>query len=544
MYYDFYKKYVIDKNTFDLFLFLCIIFKKLSDVLVLFMKNCNLVDFIVIIVIISFIREERMDFFTKNKKIVLPVAVVLGVIIIGLTALTYQVSTNKIVSNTLVSDINLGGMTKDEALKKLKAQEKFNNISLYFGDNKWNIPQSDINLQIDFQKTVDNAYNINRSGGYFSNIFRTLGSVLGSKKQVPIVMNYDKEKVSSKLKEIKEKLDSPVKDATLTYKDEKTIIVPDEDGRDMQIKESLEKIDNNLKKDKFNVELVVKLEKSKFKAENLKGIDTLLGEFSTGYGGLPGRDYNISKSARDTSGIILKPGEEFSFNGITGDKTIANGYKYAPVIESGKLVMGCGGGVCQTSSTIFNAALLSGMEITTRRNHSIPSDYVKLGRDATVVDGNPGQDFKFKNPFKNSVYIKNYAQGGKLVSQIFGSSKDRQYISITTQVTGSFGGGSKTIQDPSLPPGARVVEKYARSGYSVITYRVYSDKNGKVLKTERIAVSSYPSQTGIVRVGAAKPKATAPATGVPARPNTPTRPSVPARPVAPAPKPAPAPLQQ
>ena len=70
--------------------------------------------------------------------------------------------------------------------------------------------------------------------------------------------------------------------------------------------------------------------------------------------------------------------------------------------------MGIGGGVCQTSSTIFNAALLSGMEITTRRSHTIPSDYVNMGRDATVFDGNPGQDLKFKNPFKHNVYIKNY----------------------------------------------------------------------------------------------------------------------------------------
>ena len=150
------------------------------------------------------------------------------------------------------------------------------------------------------------------------------------------------------------------------------------------------------------------------------------------------------------------------------------------------------------------------MEITNRRNHTIPSDYVSLGRDAMVVDGNPGQDFKFKNPFKHPVYIKNYVSGNKIGSQIFGFKEDKQNIKISTEMLGSFGGGSKTITDPSLPAGKRVVEKPARSGYNVVTYRSYLDENGKIIKTEKVANSSYPSQTGIIRVGAAVKKTPTP----------------------------------
>lgn len=450
-----------------------------------------------------------MSFLKKNAKIVIPIGVILGILIIGTSVLGYKISTDKITKNVYVAGINLQNLTKSQAITKLEKSNKFKNITLSHKDMKWEVSPSDLEMNIDFTKTVEEAYNSNRSGNFFSNIISTLKSEFGSKTNISLSTTYNDSKLDKKLVAIKSELDAPVKNATMSYKDEKVTMIPDEAGREMNVEQSKKKIDEFIKKDNFQVDLVVKLEQAKFKADDLKGIDTLLGGFSTNYGGMPGRDYNIKKSAEDSSGIILKPGEEFSFNGITGDKTIKNGYKYAPVIESGKLTMGVGGGVCQTSSTIFNAALLSGMEITTRRNHTIPSDYVALGRDATVYDGNPGQDFKFKNPFKHNVYIKNFVSNGKMISQIFGSKTDYQNIDVTTQMLGSTGAGTKTIQDPTLPAGKKVVEKYASPGYTVATYRIYKDDKGNTTKTEKIGISSYPAKMGIVRVGA-KPVAKTP----------------------------------
>ncbi|WP_101772827.1 VanW family protein [Peptostreptococcus faecalis] len=447
-----------------------------------------------------------MELLKGNKKIFISVGILVGVLVVGTAYLGYQVNSDKIAKNVIVAGVDVGKMTKSEALNKLKSNEKLKNMILSYKGKKWDVSRDDINLDIDFNKTAEDALKFNKSKGFFSNMIITLKADFGSKSTVPLSMTYDKVKLKSKLENIKKDFDSPVKDATLEFKNEKTVIIADEAGKSLNIKSSLDNIDKNLKKDKFNINLVVDLKEAKLKKDDLKGIDTMLASFSTGFGGMPGRDYNIVKSALDTSGVILKPGEEFSFNALTGDKSIANGYKYAPVIESGKLVMGVGGGVCQTSSTIFNTALLSGMEITTRRNHSIPSDYVKLGRDATITDGKSGQDFKFKNPYKNAVYIKNYSTGNKIVSQIYGSKEDKQNIDITTQMTSSYGGGSKVIKDASLPAGKKVIEKYSRPGYGVITYRIYKDGSGKTTKTEKVATSSYPSQVGIVRVGAAPAK--------------------------------------
>lgn len=447
-----------------------------------------------------------MDFFKKNKKIIIPIAIVVGIIGIGMAALSAQINSDKIANNIEVSGVNISDLNKQEAVKKLESQKKFENINLKFGNSKWIIANSEIDLKIDFNKTAENAYNITRENSYFSNLGKTLKADLGDKNIVNLEMSYNKEKLEKKLEKIKKELDSPMKNASLEFVDDKIKIIKEEPGRDMIVKSSLHEIDYNLKKDNFDIYLIVKLKESAIKSSDLKGIDSLLAEYSTTFAGMPSRDYNIRKSAVDTSGVLLKPGEEFSFNDIAGEKSISNGYKNAPVIESGKLVPGPGGGVCQTSSTIFNTALLSGMEITTRKNHSIPSNYVDLGRDATIVDGDPGQDFKFKNPYKHPVYVQNLASDNKIVSQIYGASEDKPNIDIATEMTGSFGGGNRTITDPSLPAGSRVVEKYGRPGYNVVTYRIFKDEKGNKIKTEKVAVSSYPSQTGIIRVGATAPK--------------------------------------
>ncbi len=133
-----------------------------------------------------------------------------------------------------------------------------------------------------------------------------------------------------------------------------------------------------------------------------------------------GKSHNVEKSAKITSDILLMPGEVFSYNAHTGKTNSKNGYQEAPIIINGKLEKSAGGGVCQTSSTIFNTALLSGMDIVSVTNHSASLTYVPLGRDATVNDS--GLDFKFKNTFDHPVYIKNTVNNKRLTCTIYGNS--------------------------------------------------------------------------------------------------------------------------
>lgn len=131
---------------------------------------------------------------------------------------------------------------------------------------------------------------------------------------------------------------------------------------------------------------------------------TVLGTYTTSYStSQKNRCTNIRLSATAISGKILQPGEVFSFNSVVGQRTTARGYKVAHVYSGGKVEEGVGGGICQVSSTLFNAALLSNMTITSRTCHGLPVGYLPAGRDATVSWGGP--EFKFKNPYSFPVKI-------------------------------------------------------------------------------------------------------------------------------------------
>ena len=153
--------------------------------------------------------------------------------------------------------------------------------------------------------------------------------------------------------------------------------------------------------------------------------DTLLGEFATNYNqGNYGRSYNIALAASSFNGKILYPSERFSFNGVVGSRSAARGYMNASVLVDGDYVDGIGGGVCQVSSTLFNAALMSNMKIIERHAHSLPAAYVAKGRDATVYYGS--LDFVFENSLSSPVQIRASAENGVLYIAVWGDYRDKQ----------------------------------------------------------------------------------------------------------------------
>ena len=196
------------------------------------------------------------------------------------------------------------------------------------------------------------------------------------------------------------------------------------------------------------------------------------------------------------------PGQEFSYNNYTGERTKENGYKDAHVISGGEVTFGTGGGVCQVSSTIFNSVLYAGLDIVTRINHSIPSTYVGLGRDATVNDS--GIDFVFKNNYENPVFIKNYYNNGKITCQIFGVESDKKDIEISTTVNATIEYSTIKQVDTNISEGATKALESGRKGYSVTTYRIFYDKDGNEIKKETVCQSHYPSKNAVIAVGSNK----------------------------------------
>lgn len=191
----------------------------------------------------------------------------------------------------------------------------------------------------------------------------------------------------------------------------------------------------------------------------------LLGSFSTNYVSNPDRTTNLRLAANKINGTVLMPGEVFSYNGIVGERTISAGYKNAAIYQNGEVVDGLGGGICQISTTLYNAALFANLEMVELYNHQFVPSYVTAGRDATVVYG--VKDFKFKNSRKYAIKITCSVSGGVAKFQIWGVKEPTEYdVSVYANV-------SRTA-----------------SYIKATTYRTLK-LNGETVKTEKIANSTY-----------------------------------------------------
>lgn len=213
------------------------------------------------------------------------------------------------------------------------------------------------------------------------------------------------------------------------------------------------------------------------------------------------RNRNIQLATAEFNGMRVEPGETVSFNATTGERTEAKGYRPAGAYSGGVLVQELGGGVCQVSTTLYNAAVKADLEIIERSPHTRVSDYVPIGLDAAVNWSS--QDFKFKNTSDYPIFIVAEFSDQKLTFKIYGKQlDDGVYIKLESEKTETIAApeGVKEKDDPTLPVGQFKDEK-ARDGAKAVSYKVYYDKNDNEIKREVLAKSTYPASIAIHRVG-------------------------------------------
>jgi vancomycin resistance protein YoaR len=266
---------------------------------------------------------------------------------------------------------------------------------------------------------------------------------------------------------------------------------------------------------------------SKRISENqLKQIDEVISTFTTKFPvRKKDRNTNIRIASGKINGFVLLPGDTFSFNTVVGKRTIQDGFKTAPVFKNGKHDMGVGGGICQVSSTLYNAALFADLHIVQRHNHSMPVAYLPLGRDATVDYGS--LDMAFKNSLSIPIAISADYEPGKLTFRILGKKDPSQSIKIESEGSKTWDNGTKTVPDPSLLVGTKKVVDKGSRGHSLLTYRVVY-KDGVETNREPLGRSYYKGAERVVDVGT-KPTSMIPGLSIPASPvqQAPARPNSP-----------------
>ena len=178
--------------------------------------------------------------------------------------------------------------------------------------------------------------------------------------------------------------------------------------------------------------------------------------YTTYFGGVPNRIHNVELVSHLVDQKLIAPGATFSFNKTTGDRNAAKGFLVAPVIVNGELTTGLGGGVCQVSTTVFNAAFEAGLKITERTNHALYISHYPQGRDATV--NYPDVDLQFVNDTGNWMLLRTFVSSSSLTVGLYGTPVHRKVTSTTSPLVSHGVPPVKKTIDPSLKPGEKVVD--------------------------------------------------------------------------------------
>lgn len=232
-------------------------------------------------------------------------------------------------------------------------------------------------------------------------------------------------------------------------------------------------------------------------------ISVVLGHYSTTFPiAEKARNDNLKLLASHMDGVIIQPGQEISFNAISGDRTEKEGYKVAHVITAGEMVDGMAGGSCQISTTLHAAAFFAGLKITDTTPHSRPSVYVPLGLDSTVVyptKGAAGTDLKVKNPYKFAVAIHYRVARGEAEVEILGKEKPFDKVEFIREVVEEKPFETVTREDDTIGVGHMVIDQAGFPGYKMFRYRnIY--KGGKVIDRDKWTLM-YKPVVEYVRMG-------------------------------------------
>jgi vancomycin resistance protein YoaR len=256
--------------------------------------------------------------------------------------------------------------------------------------------------------------------------------------------------------------------------------------------------------DRRTADLVVRVAEPQRTTEVAKtmGIQDVISSYTTTYGGTPGRLNNVQLVAKLIDGTLIKPGGMFSFNGTTGERTAAKGFQEAPVIINGELQNGLGGGICQVSTTVFNAAFEAGLPITARTNHALYIDHYPLGRDATV--NYPDLDLRFINDSDHWILLRTFVGSGSLTVNLYGTPLHRRVESTTEPLTVTGPVPVKETDDPALEKGKRVTDEFGAPPRETSVRRLVYDPDGKLLY-DNTWRSFYVGEPSLVRVGTKEP---------------------------------------
>lgn len=441
----------------------------------------------------------------RHRKFAIAILSVLVLAGVGIVAADQVILRDPhILPNVQVAYIPVGGLTTEEAEKKLLTAYSTSQLPPIVLTDKtevWLINSQEIDLSVDIPHSISQAFSLGRSSSFFER-WRERLDLQGQIRNLPIQVLVNRSKLEKQISLLTVPTERQARDAVLVplLQSKDVALIPSAEGRNLDVARTVaEAFATPQHHLAFVIELKFNKQSPKVADTHFDGLNTMLASFSSYFKSWDyDRNENLRLAASRIHGKILKPGDVFSYNQIVGNRTFQQGFRMAPVILDGKLVPDWGGGVCQVSSTLYNAALLADLDIVDRSNHGRAIGYVPLGFDATVVDGQI--DFKFKNSLKHPVMLYSIITDNQLYFFVIGNAKDAPPpIELDYVVLKVYEPVEIKQPDPTLEVGSEVVDESPQRGFRVSTYRIRKI-DGKEVR-QLLATDDYDPVNRIVKIG-------------------------------------------
>lgn len=427
------------------------------------------------------------------------------------SSMTVCAAGETILKGVSIDKLDVSGMTREEALAALESYEKNlggQSIKLGIGDNVIEAKLSDLGVTFDNEDLVDEAIGVGHVGNIVKR-YKDQKDLQHSGKTFPLSWQTNEDTVRTYVENNCTKYDKKAQNASLTRENGAFNFVAGTEGLELNVDSAVRTIsdylENSWTSDNTEVlNLETQVTEPEGSAEELANIKDLLGSFTTSFSTSgSNRCKNVSSGASHINGTVLYPGEEFSAYETVSPFTEANGYAMAGSYLNGEVVDSMGGGICQVSTTLYNAVLRAELNVTERSPHSMTVHYVDLSEDAAIAG--TYKDFKFVNSTEYPIYIEGYTTSDKKITfNIYGKeTRDKnRTISFESQMVSETPATTILQEDAGQGIGYKAVSSKGSFGYVAELYKIVK-VNG--VETDRIKVnkSTYKGTNRVVTYGTA-----------------------------------------
>lgn len=416
---------------------------------------------------------------------------------------------NIIADNVFIGSIDVSGKTKEEAQKMMEANEetaKNSKVIFELNGQKAEIPLSDIELSY---KNVDSTAKEAVSYGKDGNIYKRYAKLRRLKKEAAKIkeeFQFNQEALSAFLTANVDPNSKHATNATISKTEDGFDIAKEVEGKRVDAEATLalvtKGLDSNWNYKDITIKAIESVDKPAIVASELESIHDLLGSFSTNAGG-GARVQNIQVGVDKLNGQILKPGEELSFLAKTVPFVPENGYVQAGAYEEGRLIDSYGGGICQVSTTLYNAVLYAEIEVVERSPHSMQVDYVEPSRDAAIAEG--VKDLVIKNNYDTPIYIEGFlTEEGVITFNIYGKETREagRSVDFESEVLSTEDYQVVYKQDSQAILGSMDSDGYPSSAMDAKLWKVVK-QDGAEVSRDHFNSSHYIRSDKIIKVGTA-----------------------------------------